>query len=273
METATHEYIEPHEFRGFGHEFENANTTSQINDSTGHHRIISYRFSNLNFVVRHETDGYVAANARTASNSIAQENENLSSMLGSMSLSSTNSLRNITPAGSRLTIKNEGQIVPLESILEIKTRVSHKPLKTQDVAPQLWISHTPKLVRAYHYKGTFQGPEVEDIAAQIKRWEEDNQSDLRKLAALINKILDVVKKCGGNAIVKYDENGDKLVIWKVDGKAMLPKDLYSKWDDRNNGEDAGAENAVKPVDREETKGDKSLETKDKHESLAPRQES
>ena len=256
-ETATHEFIGLHEFRGFGHEFEKAYTTSQISGSTGHHRIISYRFGDLNFIVRHETDGYIDAGTRTpSSNSKEPENDSLSSMLGSLSLSPTNS----PPTGSKLTIREEGQVIPLESTLEIKTRVSHKPLKIEEVAPQLWVSQTFKLVRAYHQKGTFQRPEVEDVAALIKRWEERNQTDLRKLAALITKILNVVKKCGGNAIVKYDVKGDKLVVLKVDGKKILPKDLYSKWDDRDNSEaetntehDAGAESAVKLVDGVETK--------------------
>jgi len=117
-------------------------------------------------------------------------------------------------------------------------------------------------VRAYHHKGTFQGLEVEDVSALIKRWEERNQTDLRKLAALIYKILNVVKGCGGNAIVKYDVKEDKLVVRKVNGKKMLPKDLYFKWDDRDNSEaetnteyDAGAESAVKPVDGVETKAE------------------
>ncbi len=262
-ETATHEFIGLHEFRGFGHEFEKVYTTSQISGSTGHHRIISYRFSDLNFIVRHETDGYVDNSTRIpSSKSKEPESDSLSSMLGSLSLSPTNSPPSTTPAGSKLTIKEEGQVIPLESTLEIKTRVSHKPLEIQEVAPQLWVSQTFKLVRAYHRKGTFQGPEVEDVAALIKRWEERNQTDLRKLAALINKILNVVKGCGGNAIVKYDVEEDKLVVRKVDGKKMLPKDLYSKWDDRDNSEaetntehDAGGESAVKPVDGVETKAE------------------
>jgi hypothetical protein len=83
-------------------------------------------------------------------------------------------------------------------------------------------------VRAYPSKGTFQITEVEDIAALIKRWEERNQTDLRKLAILINKIFHVVKGCGGNAIVKHDVEEDRLVVWKFDGRKILPKDLYSK---------------------------------------------
>jgi len=177
-------------------------------------------------------------------------------------------------------------VVPLESTLEIKTRIFHKPLEIQEVTPQLWVSQTPKLVRAYHRKGTFQGPEVENVAAEIKRWEEGNQRDLRKLAALINKVLNVVKGCGGSAIVKYDDKGDKLVVWKVYGKRMLPKDLYSKWDDRDNSEaeantdhDAGAESAVKPVDGVETKADGNSivfgpgDTKAEHESAVTCQKS
>jgi len=260
-ETATHEFIEPHEFRGFGHEFEKAYTINQVSGSTGHHRIISYRFGGLNFIVRHETDGYVAAGTSTpSSNSKAPESDSLSHMLGSLSLSPTNSAPQITSAESKLSIKGEGQVVSLESTLEIKTRVRHRPLEIQEVAPQLWVSQTPKLVRAYHLKGTFQRPEVEDVAALIKAWEERNQMDLRKLAALIGKILDVVKGCGGSALVKYDVSGDKLVVSKADGEKMLPEDLYSKWDDGNKSEaeintehDAGAGSAVKSVDAVTTK--------------------
>lgn len=262
-ETATQEFIRAHEFRGFGHEFEKAYTTSQISGSTGHHRIVSYRFSDLNFIIRHETDGYVDAKSTIpASNSKEPESDDLSSMLGSLSLSSASNPPTTTISGSKMTVQERGQVVPLESTLEIKTRVSHKPLEIQGVAPQLWISQTFNLVRAYHYKGTFQRPEVEDVSARIKRWEEHNQMHLTKLAALIKKILDVVKERGGHAILKYDARQDKLMIGKVDRKKMLPKDLYSKWNDRddskaesNTEHDAGAESAIKIVEGGATKAE------------------
>ncbi|KAJ6436128.1 hypothetical protein O9K51_11353 [Purpureocillium lavendulum] len=148
-----------------------------------------------------------------------------------MSLSANANPTVAADAGSKLKISKEGEVVPLESTLEIKTRVFHKRLEIRDAAPQLWVSQTPKLVRAYHGKGFFQEPEVEDVTAAVKRWEEDSQEDLRKLASLVNRILTMAKELGESTVMKYDAMADKLVIAKVAGEKMLPTDLYSKWDD------------------------------------------
>ena len=43
-----------------------------------------------------------------------------------------------------------------------------------------------------------------------------------------------MKECGGNAVLKYNIEGDKLVVCKVERKKMLSKDLYSKWNDVHN---------------------------------------
>lgn len=75
----------------------------------------------------------------------------------------------------------------------------------------------------------FQKPKVEDVVAQIKGWEDENQKDLRKLAGLIEKIVGVVRDGGRNAVLRYDGIRDSLVVSRVDGeKIMLPKDLYFK---------------------------------------------
>lgn len=226
-EAVTHEIVGPNDFRGFGHEFEKAYTTEQISGSTGHHRIVSYRFGGLKFLVRHETDGYVGDHNEEP------EHDRLSHMLGSLSLSSSNdhsSPHYTRSSGSKLTVKREGQVVPLESTLEIKTRVAHKPLQIHEVAPQLWISQTPKLVRAYHQRGTFEETAVEDVMAEVKKWEERHQEDLKKLAGLIRKIIEEVKERGGSAIVRCDGQRGKLALQKSGGKKMLPKDLYAKLD-------------------------------------------
>ncbi|KAL2820988.1 hypothetical protein BDW59DRAFT_174311 [Aspergillus cavernicola] len=229
-ETKAMEYVGPHEFTGFGHEFEKAYTTNQLDGSTGHHRIISYQFGDMKLIVRHETDGYIHTFAKTPIGAEGAENPSLSSMLESLSLGSSESYSHTPPIVSKLVIKEDGQAVPIESTLEIKTRVSHKPIKIKEVLPQLWVSQTPNLVRAYHKNGLFEQPQVENVTLEIQEWEEEHQTDLRQLSTVIQKIIEATRKCGGNATIKYDTEGDKLVVWKVDRRTMLPNDLYSKLD-------------------------------------------
>lgn len=236
-ETATHEFIGSNEFRGFGHKFEKAYTTNKIEGSTGHHRIVSYRFGSLNFIVRHETDGYDSSET----NATPSVEDSLSSTLASVSLSSTRAASSPAGPGSKLSVRMEGETVPLQSTIEIKTRVQHKPIPMEEAAAQLWVSQTPKLVRAYHRQGLFQSPRVEDVTAEIARWETENQAHLTKLAGLIGKILSLVKeRCSdGNALLKYDAVRDSLVVSPAEKKEMLPRDLYRKWSSTGgSGDDA-----------------------------------
>lgn len=154
-EAETVRFLGPHDFRGFGHAFEKAYTTSQLDGSTGHHRIISYKFSDMKFLVRHETDGYVDIPSQPSTRAKKPENDDLSSMLESLSLDSNTGPSYTVPVDSKLIIKEVGKVVPIESTLELKTRVFHKPICIKEVLPQLWVSQTPNLVRAYHKGGVF----------------------------------------------------------------------------------------------------------------------
>lgn len=172
-EAATHEFISLDEFKGYDHEFEIAYTNTHIRASI-RHRIISYRFSGLNFIVRHETDGYISTDTKTpSSDTKGLESDSLSSILGSLTLSWLTALllRRLAP---KLTIQEEGHMISLKSTLELKMGVFHEHIEIHEVAPQLWASQTPRLVRAYHHRGTFSVPEVEDVAADIKTGEEGN---------------------------------------------------------------------------------------------------
>ncbi|KAL4892953.1 geranylgeranyl pyrophosphate synthetase [Aspergillus ambiguus] len=227
-ETATTEVIRPDEFRGYGHEFEKAYTVSQIRGSTGHHRVISYRLGGLNFLVRHETDGYVEDVSLVETDTKSTE-DNLVNSLRSLSLSAEGITSAETPASSILTIRREGVVVPRESTLEIKTRVSHKPLALREVAPQLWVSQTPKLIRAYHQRGKFAAPEVEDVTAAVKDWEQSHQEDIKKLVALISRILQLTRDWSGSSTIRYNPINDRLVVERVKRKKALPDDLYTHW--------------------------------------------
>jgi hypothetical protein len=230
-EVRTEDFIGPGDFKGYGHEFEKLYTANRLDGSTGHHRIISYRFSNMKFIIRHETDGFMDTNLKKPQTDPQDwEEDILSGELASLSLSSDKSSHKVARGVSKLRIKKEGSVVPLESTLEIKTRTARKPMDFKEVATQIWVSQTPKLVRAYHNRGLFQEPVVEDVTQDIKNWEQVNQSDLRKLAALVTEILRIAREIGGRMMIKYDQMTDSLVLQKSEGKKMLPNDLYSHWD-------------------------------------------
>ncbi|EEA26157.1 conserved hypothetical protein [Talaromyces marneffei ATCC 18224] len=219
-------FIGPHEFVGYGHEFEKAYTIDQCTDSTGHHRFISYQFGGLKLIVRYETDGYVG-NEPAKSKEI--EGDDLTSLIKNLSLGPTSSTASPAAVKSKLMIRKEGKPVLIESTLEIKTRTAYKHIDIEEVLPQLWVSQTPNLVRAYHRQGVFAVPQVKDVTLEIKRWEENRQADLKKLTVLIKRIISVVKANGGSGVVKYDiEQGDKLVISQSGGKKLLPDDVYSR---------------------------------------------
>ncbi|KGO70399.1 hypothetical protein PITC_015120 [Penicillium italicum] len=237
-ETETHAFIGPRDFRGYGHEFEKAFTTTQVSGSTGHHRIISYNLGDMKFIVRYETDAYVEKASNLKPQSVGSENENFLSMMENLSLSRPETYSRLATK-SKLVVKKEGKHVPIHSTLEIKTRVSHKPFNMQDVLPQLWVSQTPNLVRAYHNGGTFGLPEVKDVTREIADRERNHANDLRRLVVLVKEIIRVVRENGGNALVKYDGRSDSIAVLKREGSRMLPDDLYLKL-----GDETGSTKAV-----------------------------
>ncbi|KAM3557469.1 hypothetical protein MY1884_004510 [Beauveria asiatica] len=214
-EAVTHEIIGPGNYRGHGHEFEKAYTVNQVDGSTGYHRVISYQFCGLKFLVCHETDAYIDETSDFGE--------------GTMEELATPHTAYTSINGSKLRIAKGGEMVPLHTVLEIKTRTMRKPLAIRDVAPQLWISQTPNLVRAHHNYGEFDKAQTENVAAQIEEWEHENQPALEKLGWLIKQITAIAKDCGGQAKVEYDPQGNRLVVSPDGGKRMLPADLYSKW--------------------------------------------
>lgn len=218
-EIATREFIGPTEFRGYGHEFERANTSEVIEGSTGHHRIIHYKLGDLNILLRCEVDGYVGSATPTKENVYA-----LASMAKALGLDKD--------CQTKLKILIKGKIVNPMSTLEIKTRALHKPLSVADVAPQLWLSSTCKLVRAYHNKGVFAPSVVEDVTNDVKIWERNNQLHLKKLVHLLQLIKQAASKCQGQSVLHYNPDTDLITIVeknRATTKSFLPPDLYKKW--------------------------------------------
>ncbi|KAJ6032748.1 hypothetical protein N7540_003480 [Penicillium herquei] len=227
-ETETHVFLRPGEFRGHGHEFEKAFTRDQIPGTTGHHRIISYSLGDLKFIVRYETDACVHDGSELDTQNVDSGSDDILNMMGNLSLSRSDD-HSSSHNKSKLVIQERGKKVEINSTLEIKKRASHKPIEIQEVIPQLWVSQTPNLVRAYHSRGTFQIPEVEDVTQQTAEWEENHADNIGRLLLLTRKIIKVVRENGGNATVRYPGRGDSLLVSMGEGGQMLPDDLYAKF--------------------------------------------
>ncbi|KAG6022625.1 hypothetical protein E4U40_004488 [Claviceps sp. LM458 group G5] len=221
-------HIGRNQYLGHAFEFIKAYTASQIDDSAGHFRIVSYRFCGLNFLICHEPDGFVSPESEE---DVAHEG-----LLDRPR--SPNRSRNerppstVDPSLKNVVVRHKGETVPVESIFDIKTRTKGKGLRFRHIAPQLWLSQTSKLVRAFHEEGCFQKPRVEDVGDKLQKWELDNKDSLRKLGALIGKIITVMKDRGGRGILRFDaKKGCIMIARDKDESGMLPEDLYPKWDE------------------------------------------
>lgn len=207
-------------FRGYGRNFEKAYTQTE-GGSSAHYRIVSYNFGGMKCMVRHETDGYVDSKSPT------ELADSLSGALKGLSISKSDKFGN-DPAATM--VETGGRAVDASTTLEIKTRAASRILDMAEVSSQLWISQTPKLVVGYHRNGVFDNVQLRDMTDEIRHWEVANQKDLSKLASLLAKIIEVVKRSGDRyAVVNYS-GGTRLGILHGDGKRALPDDLYVKWE-------------------------------------------
>ncbi|OHE91728.1 hypothetical protein CORC01_12955 [Colletotrichum orchidophilum] len=219
-------------FRGFGHNFEKTYTKGLIG-STGHHRIVSYHFGGMMFLLRHETDGYVANGVSSdiagATSDLVDE---LSNRLGIMSvLQAPESIRDRMDIVSTKT-----RSVDVESTLEIKTRAASRTLAMEEVFPQLWLSQTPLLVVAYHQQNRFSDVKLHNVKQEVCDWESANRENLRKLAFLIKRIRQVVEERNGRrALVKYTGGSAVQITSGLQSRA-LADDLYSIWDELKQNE-------------------------------------
>jgi hypothetical protein len=239
-ERDSEEYIT--EFRGFGHEFEKAFTTQRITargqTSSGHHRIIQYKFGGLQMLVRFETDAHYShlACPPTTSN---DEIDKLTSAIKSVRLESeypNAALTDKTGTGpataSDIRVILEGSDVSHKSLIEIKTRAKHRRIVMNDVAPQLFFAQVPHLIVAYHARGVFQTLETKDVTANgaLDDFERDKMVELKKVVNFLETIRKEVGKVKGRRGVLLCERGSfTLYERSTMGKHALPEDLLGKW--------------------------------------------
>jgi len=225
-ERATSENIDQRVFRGFGGEFEGAYTAYPrgCERSTGHHRIISYGFGGLRFLVRFRADA-CATLGRAPSNDDdgegeeeeeeEEEDDELSALMDGLDV-----------GGGEIRTLRGGSMPAQSAIVKIKTRAAHRRLNMLRVLPQLWFAHTEKIVVAYHTAGRFVDIERYAMDQALDQWERRNTRNLRKLAQLLHFIVDAAKDAkGGKCSVVCDGGAVLEVVSGSDGLYVLPDAL------------------------------------------------
>ncbi|RJE17426.1 hypothetical protein PHISCL_10237 [Aspergillus sclerotialis] len=241
VEDQNSEVIGGNKFVWYGQEFRKAYAKNEIEGSTGHYRVVSYRFGGMNLLVMSQTDAYVGTDLSSDSTSTGDDNEG-SSDIPDMAASTAVQKKpaplpsqNPPHAASKysgLLIKMEGRVVPITSTLEIRTCARHDLTKMKEITSPVWLSQTGNLAIALHEDGVFDPPEVGAAAPAVEDFEEDNQVVLKRLAVLIKKIIEVVKENGQHFTISYRQGANKLVILKnLEGWNMLPHDLYCKFEE------------------------------------------
>ena len=234
-ERDTEEYVT--EFRGFGHEFEKAFTThassrrGQKSESSGHHRIIQYEFGGLVMLVRFETDahhGQLAAVPTPSDNDL----DDLTTAIKSVSLKSKDGGGD--KKSSQLSVTLQGRNISQDSLIEIKTRVKHRRLVMDEVAPQLFFAQVPHLIVGYHVRGVFQTVEEHNLRDKgvLDKFERDNANELKKVVTVLETIRKEVGKVKGSRAVLLCERGSLCLYERSElDKHVLPADLLAKWAD------------------------------------------
>jgi hypothetical protein len=195
---------------GFGGNFEKAFTRpgEGLEDATSHYRAIRYQMGSLNVVCRFEADAYYdGASDELTSDEVAV-------VSGGLAEKPRFNFRAPT------RVLQKGHIVPTAQMAELKT-TTYKGDHTSGVKcmDQLWFGRTSHLITGHYQSGTGTIEErrikIEDATSKIKKWEESQQNNLRKLAGLLTQLRTVVKQERGPiraAVLVREERSGPVVI-------------------------------------------------------------
>ncbi|KIJ62266.1 hypothetical protein HYDPIDRAFT_158061 [Hydnomerulius pinastri MD-312] len=199
-------------FCGYGYEYEKAATTATrgCEKAVGHHRIVSYDFGGLKVLLRFEVDACTLAS--TSDDDLLQSFSTLDTGTGGGAATTAPPL----PA-SVLTVKytTPRTLVPQSAMIEIKTRAVHRALDWTNIYPQLYLSQTAYLYVAKHDRGNFRAVERVDLdGVTMKPYAKQAEASMGKLKALLDVILEAVRKQGSGVPLSLVCQGGKLTLHK-----------------------------------------------------------
>lgn len=162
MEERTRDELATQTFQGYREAFESAytKTAKEAQGSTSHHRIVSYDFGGLKFLVRFAVDAFFEDRAQELMRADGTEPLDLGCLVKNLKATT---LEDPAPPPSRwdyslrssVNIFNGGQKIPHAATLEMTTRSEwsrqkHNAQPLQQKLADLWISQTPNYIEAWH---------------------------------------------------------------------------------------------------------------------------
>ncbi|PSR97391.1 hypothetical protein BD289DRAFT_458951 [Coniella lustricola] len=281
--------------KGYGHSFPEAYTSwdAEVKGSTSHQRVLSYRFGGLRCLVRFETDGYVfdkdnggPEHSRSAN---SPTNIGISGAVDELTAALTGNL--VAPVVStansdELQIVRVGEIVKQESLFELKTRSvkckqgDHPQDTLGEQLPRLWVAQLSKFILAYHSRGMFEKEiTIKDVRNEVKAWEKDNVDDLSRLAALLHRIMAIVRaRPDGKLELRHDAVGVlEIREQTTDVDGALSERVQKLWlkDEDEDAQSASADQktdnlgpSVKPEGTERTKPESGPDWHDWHDEIS-----
>jgi len=206
-----------------GPEFEKAFTKypPEVDNRSGHHRVLCYPLGGLNCVVRFEVDACYGPEEAGSLDELLEATPPAMDRL-SVADSSTND--------TEPTADCQARPMPQSTAAEIKTR--SQPQGIGAYLPQLWFGRTPWLIVGYHRNGTFNEVKISHAEARFAEWEDKNQTALCRLVTVLARLGEAVKNKSSNCVAVCCKGSASPVI-KVFGsttnKQALPRDLIQKF--------------------------------------------
>ncbi|KAG6327426.1 hypothetical protein ID866_11663, partial [Astraeus odoratus] len=218
------------EFRGYGHEYEQASTRAHrgSEDEIGHHRIVTYEFGRLKVLLRCSVDACTES---------GNEDDDLLAFFSSLSIGRNDTKTSedstyTTRFGIKVKLTSPRSVVPQSSVIEIKTRASHRELDWKEAYPQLYLSQTPYLYLAKHSRGQFGPVEKVQLNSQaMASLTTEAEAAMGKLEVLLETLLKAVRKQGEGVPLSLVYREGKLRLYKRKrgtGK-LIGEEIYSKF--------------------------------------------
>ncbi|KAK7747350.1 hypothetical protein SLS53_001603 [Cytospora paraplurivora] len=194
--------------KGYGHSFPEAYTTweGEVKGSVSHQRVLSYRFGGLGFLLRFEGDGYlwdgdevVRADGDHKSATVNDFNATQSVEELAAELNRSRVTGAQPTHGDNLKIIHAGNLVSQDRIFDLKTRSVRRKEADRfedtfgEQLPRLWVSQIPRFILAYHKHGLFEEISIRDARSDVKSWERNHVDVLSRLAALLHRIVGLVR--------------------------------------------------------------------------------